>query len=190
MGKIITVSGVSGSGKTTLLEHLLSRGPQYRIIESVTTRQPRERDHPGEFLYLSPNEFLQKEMMGEFLWATPPIHGVQYGTLRESIGEALVSNSISIMVITIEYLSVLRFYAARNARDIIGLYIESPGEAFIRERLIKRGDAPSDIEKRIEECHNWDTRAKWVHEHPPIHFLRNDRSLEDFFTEAEHQCSL
>lgn len=190
MGTIITISGVSGSGKTTLTEHLLSLGPQYRIVESVTTRQPRERDRPDEFLYLSPNEFVAKEQSGDFLWVTPPIHGTRYGTLRESVGKALTGNSISIMVITVECLSPLRFYATRDARSIIGLYVLSPGEAILRERLIKRGDAPPEIEKRIEECRDWDAQAREITEHPPINFLQNNGSLDDFFAEAKHRCAL
>lgn len=190
MGTIITISGASGSGKTTLADHLLSFGPEYRTVESVTTRAPRERDRPGEFLYLSPGEFEQRDQENKFLWVTPPIHETRYGTLRESVGKALTGTGISIMIITIEYLSLLRFYAARDARNITGLYILSPGEATLRLRMSMRGDNPQDIEKRIEECRDWDAQAKEINEHPPIHFMHNEGTLDEFFAEAERSCRL
>lgn len=189
MGTIITISGASGSGKTTLADHLLSLGPQYRMVESATTRPPRERDRSGEFLYLSPGEFEQRERENKFLWITPPIHGTRYGTLRESVGKALVGDCVSIMIITIEYLSVLRFYAARDARNIVGLYVLSPGEAILNERLRKRGDGAQDIEKRIEECVDWDIRALKIRAQPPIHFLYNNEDIGEFFTEVKRCVS-
>lgn len=186
MGQIITVSGVSGSGKTTLVDHMLSLGFPYRIIESATTRDPRERDRPGEFLYLSHMDFLRMGAECEFLWITPPIHGTQYGTLRDSVKKALITRgSISIMVITIECLPLLREYAGHYAQNVTGLYIESPGEKVLRARLIGRGDQPEDIERRIQECHDWDSKAREIKEHPPIHFIRNNEGLEEFFAEAK-----
>ncbi len=184
MGTIVTVSGVSGSGKTTLVDYLLSLSPKHHLVESVTTRGSRNRDRPGEFLHLSPDEFLSKEKQGKFLWVTPPIHGVRYGTLRESVGKALRSDSVSFMIITIEYLQVLRDYVTYSARNITGLYIHSPGETILRERLLKRGDSPNETEERITDCRDWDTKAQQTKTQPAIHFLRNEGTLEDFFLKA------
>lgn len=188
MGTIITVSGVPGSGKTTLTDYLLSFDSQYCIVPSVTTRPPRERDHPGEFLHISLDEFNLRENANKFLWVAPPIRGVRYGTLRKSVGEALGRDGVSLMVITVEYLQNLRDYAAYNARSITGLYILSPGEAILRERLTKRGDTHLEIEKRLNECRDWDSRALEIQTQPSIRFIHNDGSLDDFFAEATKYC--
>lgn len=188
MGTIITISGPSGSGKTTLADHLLSLGPQYRMIESATTRPPRERDRPNEFLYLAQEEFNQMEHEDKFLWVTPPIHGTRYGTLRESVEKALKGSNISIMVITIECLPLLSLHATKDVRSIVGLYILSPGEETLRLRMNRRGDNPQEIEKRINECRDWDTRAIKLNEIAPFNFIHNTGTPDEFFAEARRSC--
>lgn len=190
MGTIISISGVSGSGKTTLADHLLSLGPQYRIIESSTTRAPRKRDRPDEFLYLSADEFKRRERENKFLWVTPPIHGTCYGMLRESVEKALTRSGVSVMVITIECLPVLLDYAGEHARNVIGIYIRSQGETTLRLRLSMRMDSPQDIDKRIIECRDWDARADGINKHMSINFLNNKGTLDEFFAEAEQSCRL
>jgi len=188
MGRIITISGASGSGKTTLAEHLLSLDPKYQMIQSVTYREPRERDIPGEFLHISHDEFENWEHEDKFLWTTPPIHETRHGTLRESVGKALASTDTWIMVMTIEHLSRLRFYATRDARNILALYILSPGEAILKQRMSIRGDKKEDIERRIEECRGWDELADEIDEHPPIIFLRNRETLDEFLADGRRTC--
>ena len=186
--KIITISGASGSGKTTLAEHLLSLDPKYQMIPSVTIREPRERDLPGEFLYISHDEFEHWEHEDKFLWVTPPIHRTRYGTLRESVGKALTSSGVWIMVMTIEHLSRLRFYAARDARNILGIYISSPGEAVLKIRMSTRGDKQEDIERRLKECRGWDALAEKIDEQPPIVFIQNEGTLDEFLAKGRQQC--
>lgn len=190
MGTIITISGPSGSGKTTLLEHLLSRGPHYQMVKDATSRARRTRDIEGELLYLSDNEFSEKETLGEFLWATPSIHGSRYGTLRESVGKALTQDGVSIMMITVEYVKNLIEYAKYGSRNILSLYILSPGEAVLRERLILRGETPLDVEQRVRDCKDWDNNALILSARYPIHFLHNEGTLDEFFAEAERSCRL
>lgn len=183
MGTIITISGPSGSGKTTLANHFLSLGPQFRMIESVTTRLPRERDRPGEFLYIAHEEFNQMEHEDKFLWVKQ-VHGKRYGTLRESVNKALTDFNFSIMVITIECLPLLYSNAMENAQKIFGLYILSPGEETLRLRMNKRGDDPHEIEKRIDECRGWDAQAREINEHTPFRFIRNEGTPDEFLEEV------
>lgn len=190
MGTIITISGASGSGKTTLADHLLLLGPHYRVIESATTRPPRERDRPNEFLYLAHEEFNQMEHEDKFLWVTPPIHGTRYGTLRESVDRALACPDVSIMIITIECLPLLRLHATKDAENVTGFYILSPGEETLRLRMNRRGDDAKEIEKRINECRDWDVRAMRLNWETPINFIHNTGTLDEFFAEARRSCRL
>lgn len=186
MGIIVTVSGVSGSGKTTLMEHLLSLGPQYRIVQDATSRKRRDRDREGELLYFSDKEFSEKETSGEFLWTTPPIHGARYGTLRSAVNNAFSEDYVSVMMITAPYVKTLIDSAGEIAkRNVLGLYVLSPGEAVIRERLNNRGDDPTDIERRIEDCRRWDREAINLGISYPIQYLKNSRNVKLFLRNAE-----
>lgn len=190
MGTIITISGSSGSGKTTLADHFLSLGPQYHIIESVTTRNRRERDRPNEFLYVPHDDFNQMEHEDKFLWVTPQIHGTRYGTLRESIKIALTCSGVYIMIIAIECLPLLHKHLAGVNKNIIGLYVIPPSDDILRIRMGMRGDNSEDIEKRIDECRDWSTRAIKLNSVIPISFIHNTGTLDEFFSEARQSCSL
>lgn len=190
MGKIITISGVPGSGKTMLRDHLLfsgefsfSTGKGYRVIESVTTRAPRVRDLPSEFLHISEEEFALKERGGEFLWTTPPIHGAHYGTLKRSIDDAIKSSKVSLMVITVDNVPDIINYV--GATEVVALYIFSPGTGTLRKRMRKRGETPETINQRIFESRNWDHKAQKIAEQYPIQFVSNMGRLNDFLADAK-----
>ncbi len=182
MCKILTVSGASGTGKTILAKHLISLGPEYRMIESVTTRTQRPRDTPGEFLHLTDEEFKEMEDNKKFLW-TATVHDTHYGTLKESVGKALLQDHVSIMVITIDCTRPLNEFATFLARHIKCLYILSPGKDILRKRLSERGESPEKIDQRLIECQNWDEEARRLAE-PGTHFITNDGTREEFFTEV------
>lgn len=176
---ILTISGASGSGKTTLAELILATYlADSSMLESVTTREPRTRDLQDEFLYVSEEDFLQKEQSGEFLWTTKPIHGTRYGTLKESVDFALEStNHLYIMIIAPAYLQDLFSY--RNANDgIKSLYIYSPGPETIANRLRERGENENEIAKRIQECLPWDRKTKrcFLDNHH-VHFIHNNKPI-------------
>lgn len=183
MGKIITISGVSCSGKTTLRDYLFLSG-NCRLVESVTARAPRDRDRNGEFLYLSKEEFAQKEAAQEFLWVTPLVHGARYGTLKKSIDDAVASNKTSLMVITIGSVPDLVSYVG-NSAEIVALHILSPGPKILRERMRERGETPHAMEKRISEGQDWDFQAQMFAEDCPIQLISNTGTLIDFLTEAK-----
>jgi len=184
MGTIVTISGPSGSGKTTLVDQLLSRGPKYHWIPSVTSRAPRERDVEGEFLYRTSNQIEECVAHGEFLWITPPIHGTQYGTLKQSLEEAFCVSGFHLMMITLEYIEVLAAFAGRNASRVVNVHLLSPGEEVLRERLRKRGESEENIERRLLECRDWDEKARTLR--PVPHLVTNNESdLEHLFAQVD-----
>lgn len=86
--KIISITGPSGVGKTTLARELLRTHPDWGIVVSITTREPRPSDLRGEYRYISHEEFEEREAREEFIWAAE-VHGIRNGTLFASIDEAL-----------------------------------------------------------------------------------------------------
>lgn len=184
MGHIFPISGASGAGKTELLNYLHGTSC-YTIIPSVTTRSRRVRDLPNELIYLSEAEFLQKKEVGEFLWVTPPIHGAVYGTLRRSVDEAMAREGPSIMVIAIEYVKPLFEHISANQGAVSALFVLSPKEATIRERLTARGETPAAIEDRIRDSKEWDSQAMTLSQKYPIELMDNNGTLEEYFAAAE-----
>ena len=159
---IITLSGASGTGKTAITGALMKRLPNAGPVLSVTTRDPRPTDHPGDYQYVTQDAFQAMEASGRFLW-TAGVGATRYGTPRDILQAALDQpEAHGIMILVPERVVDLRAFAAENDRldDVRSFYILSPDESILRTRMSGRGDAEEKIEERIRECRDFEARAK------------------------------
>lgn len=179
---IVTISGASGVGKTTIERGLLNRLANAAVVVSVTTRERRENDNPGEYIYASRRLFWLLEKLGAFLW-TVDVHGNKYGTSKRSVKKALKRyDDISVMILVPDRVNNLLEYVKEHGGiegSVISFYIISPHPEILRERLIARGDSKSEIEKRIQECKKWDLEALSSRSDSSYIFIRNDDKIEN-----------
>lgn len=180
MGKIVTLSGPSGAGKTTIAEELLRRNPDWKIVTSLTSRDPRVSDLPGEYrCNVSQAEFRKREQFGEFIWLVS-VHGNRYGTLYHSINRAQDAGHISLMLLTPNVISILLNYARGK---VLPFFIVPPGEQVLRKRLKKRGEEDRAITKRITDCARWteEARASGI----PYIFIENHGTVAEAASRIE-----
>lgn len=184
---IVTITGASASGKTTLQKYLLNNLANSKPIVSITSRNKRDSDNEGEYIYLSKG-FLKFVLWLEskikiFLW-TVEVHGNWYGTLRWSVNKALKNyDDVSIMILTPDAVRYLRKYAnAQGSEEFItSFFILSPPTEILRKRLTARGDSEFDIATRIKDCEKWDSEAKRAEfmEEIPYVFVSNEGEIQD-----------
>src|SRR6185437_7584339 len=108
---ILSLTGPSGVGKTTLMHNLLHALPNVKTLTSYTTRAPRESDEPGEYNYISQEEFDRMQAAGEFLW-TAQAYVNHYGTRKADIDIALANKDTLYMpVLVLSAVKKLHEYA-------------------------------------------------------------------------------
>src|SRR3989344_5336061 len=155
---IVTVTGASGVGKTSVLKQLLADDAELRLIQSITTRNPRLSDIPGEYCYVSDKEFSVLEKRGAFLWAVS-VHGSRYGTMKSDVDHALEKEEDVFLIILVpERVETLKAYSPLGR--VVSLYIASPPPDVLLARLRLRGDSEESIERRIRDCADWDGMMK------------------------------
>ena len=169
---IITLTGASGTGKDTIFELLKKDNPNLRFVESITTREKRSSDRPGAYRYVSIEEFERLKRGDKFVWHVGE-HNNSYGTLKESLQEAVESKEIFFMILVPKSVKLL-FNISK--KKIIPFYIISPKESELRRRLKNRGEKEEAIEKRIADCRPWDKEANLDTELGivPYQFIAND----------------
>lgn len=136
-GILFALSGPSAVGKTTLTHCLLDRFGQALSVQKVityTTRLPRPGESPGvDYHFLTMVEFRQLEQEGFFIEVVEA-YGAWYAVGSDIITTLNRGTSL-IAVVNIEGGLAL----ARAYQPTIGIWIDPPTDAILRERMIKRG---------------------------------------------------
>lgn len=156
---VVVLSAPSGAGKTTLATRLLADRKDLVRSVSCTTRKPRGTEADGgAYHFVSLKEFERRVENREFL-EHAVVHGSHYGTLRQTVEEALGRNLSVLLVIDVQ--------GARQIRDIVGqlppespvrrgwvdIFVMPPSSAVLKKRLERRGeDAPDVIRKRLKNA--------------------------------------
>jgi len=148
-GFLLVVTGPSGAGKGTLVEHVLSQRPDCVFSVSATTRPRRSTEVEGrDYLFLSPDEFLQREAQGYFL-ETAEVHGHLYGTPVEPVDARMREGKVVVLDVDVQGGASVR----RVRPDAVTVFVYPPSLDALRARLEARGtDAPDVIEERLRNA--------------------------------------
>lgn len=148
-GFLFILSSPSGAGKTTLSRALM-QDERLELSVSVTTRQRRPSEVDGlHYHFISKNEFENKRDRDEFIeWAE--VHGNYYGTLRESVENALISGRD--MLFDIDYQGTEQLQK-KMPEDTVSVFILPPSMKELVSRLYRRAeDSQSIINLRLNNA--------------------------------------
>jgi guanylate kinase len=156
---LIIVSAPSGAGKSTLCDRLLAESPDIVYSVSCTTRPPRGEEQDGvAYNFLSTDLFEQRVRDGAFL-EHAVVHDNRYGTLKETVREAMAAGKSVMMDIDVQGAQQVRETLAGLPGDdamvqgFVDVFIQPPSIEVLRQRLEGRGeDAPEVIERRLKNA--------------------------------------
>lgn len=162
VGNIMTLSGGTGAGKTSIARVLLKLLPDtFFMVTSLTTREARESDLNGEYLYKNDLDIGLLDRDKKLLWWRK-YGGIYYATTSMSVRDALYKPGIGIMIITPDCVPRLHslIEEANGPNDILrSFYIESPSISEIKKRLTADGTR-HDALSRMSEEQVWRAKAK------------------------------
>lgn len=167
-----------------MMHNLLKALPNVKPLVSYTTRAPRPSDEPGEYNYVSSEEFDRMAAAGEFLW-TANAYVNHYGTRKADIDMALESKDALFMpVLVLSAVKKLHEYANKvgKIQNLHSMYIHIADETELRSRFTERGDNPEEAEARIQECRSWNEEAKNLD--VPFIWLEAQKKREDIVADA------
>lgn len=139
---LVILSGVAGAGKDTIKKEIIKRMDNVKSIPSLTTRNPRNGDIPGEtYIFLSREEFEEKIRNNE-IYEYDIHHNNYYGTSKKILNEES-QHGIIIKDIDVNGTQILK----NSLKDIkiVTIYLRVPKEE-LRRRLENRIDKPSEGE--------------------------------------------
>ncbi|MFA5689522.1 MAG: guanylate kinase [Kiritimatiellales bacterium] len=153
---LLVVSAPSGAGKSSLCTRLAEFFPELVYSVSCTTRAPRGTEKNGvHYFFLSPDEFEIRLKNDEFL-EHALVHGNRYGTLKQTVYDALAQGRDIIMDIDVQGAQQIRDACAALPNDdlikksFVDIFIIPPSMEELLRRLRGRStDAKDVIEQRM-----------------------------------------
>jgi guanylate kinase len=159
-GILFVISAPSGTGKTTLCENLRAT-PDFIYSVSCTTRPPRAGEVNGvDYHFLQPEDFQHRIERGEML-EYALVHGNYYGTLKETVKEALEQGTDVLLDIDVQGAMTIRKTDDAMLRDsLVDVFIMPPTIEELEKRLRKRGtETEEQVQQRLstgrEESKLW-----------------------------------
>lgn len=148
---LIVVSAASGAGKSSLCRALLEQRKDIVYSVSCTTRAPRGGEVDGRsYHFLTQDAFLARAESGSFL-EYAKVHGNYYGTLRQTIEEAMGHAQSVVMDIDVQGAAQVREALALLPADhllrrgFVDIFIHAPSMDELRRRLELRGEDSEDV---------------------------------------------
>lgn len=156
---LLVVSAPSGAGKSSLCNRLVEKFPQMIYSISCTTRAPRGNEQDGvHYHFLSEEEFCARIERGEFL-EHALVHGNRYGTLKQTVIDALSRGLDIIMDIDVQGAKQIRLACEKMSDDdvirksLVDIFIAPPSMEELLRRLRGRAtDSAAVIEKRMRNA--------------------------------------
>lgn len=154
---LIVISGPSGSGKTTLCRRLVREVPSVFYSVSCTTRPARPDEAPGESYHFMDEAAYRAKVEADAFLEHAVVHGYGYGTLRETVFEALNRGRDVLMDIDIQGAAQLRARVQsappgdRLREALVDVFVAPPSMEALHRRLRARGmDDAGVIARRMK----------------------------------------
>jgi guanylate kinase len=142
----MVLSAPSGGGKTVVRSGLLKLNRKFAFSVTCTTRSRRPGEVEGkDYFFVTIPQFLKLREEGKLLeWAK--VHGNYYGTPVKSVMAVLEKGRIPVMTIDVK--------GARSVKKLfpeaVTVFLLPPDLKTLVQRLRGRGEAPENVEVRLE----------------------------------------
>jgi guanylate kinase len=147
-GVLFVVSAPSGAGKTTLCKELVTTVPGVHPSISYTTRTPRPGEVHGREYYFVDEQVFQTMVERNDFAESARVYGHFYGTPRQALTDMMDKGLDVLLEIDTQGAMQIK----KKFSDGVYIYILPPSVDALRARLVQRGDAPEEIQRRMQKA--------------------------------------
>ena len=166
---LLVLSAPSGAGKTTVARRLVEDYGFTHVV-TATTRPPRPRERNGiDYLFVDRETFLRWIEEGNlFEWAE--IYGNLYGIPKDHLYRPLKEGRDVVLTVDVNGKRALeRVFRDDPSVRFVSVFLKPPSLDVLRERLLRRGDPPEEVERRLKKA---EEEMAWASEYD--HVVIND----------------
>ncbi len=162
---LLVLSAPSGAGKTTVARRLTEDYGFVHVV-TATTRPQRPGERNGiDYLFVDRKTFLRWIEEGNlFEWAE--IYGQLYGIPKDHLYAPLKEGKNVVLTVDVNGKRALeRVFREDPDVRFVSVFLKPPSLNVLRERLLRRGDPPEEVERRLrkaEEEMGWASEYDYV----------------------------
>ena len=156
--RIIIIDGPSGAGKDAIFEALVDRYPNHIAhVVSTTTRPMRINESQGSPYNFVDDETFEAMVKNGDIFEKTERHGTKRGMSQKAFDDILSEGKYPIKDCDKNGLFALnKLYGDK----IISIFLSVPKDE-IERRLIKRGDSPEDLKRRLDNYDEYIKQSKY-----------------------------
>jgi len=140
--EIIVLSGTSGAGKSSVAQRLSEEYEEFEITQAITTRGKRKDDKPGQYQYVTDEEFRELGKRDKLL-VRSKYRGKHYGITYEALDRTVDKGKTPILIIAPESLKELRADESKEHRSFFSVFFDAPDDV-LDKRLEEREEKPQE----------------------------------------------
>ena len=146
---LVILSGVAGAGKDTIKKELIKRMENVITIPSITDRNIRPGDVPGETYHFVSTEEFERMIQDKELYEYDVHHNKYYGTSRKILNEKIQEGKIIVKDIDVNGTENLVNLLKKDVK-VVTIFLRVPKEE-LQKRLENRIDKPDfkEIQLRL-----------------------------------------
>lgn len=147
-GVLFVISAPSGAGKTTLCKELVATVPGVHPSISYTTRRSRPGEvHGQDYFFVDEPAFQAMAERNDFA-ESARVYDHFYGTPRQALMDMMEKGLDVLLEIDTQGAMQIK----KKFSDGVYIYILPPSIDALRARLMQRGDAPEEIQRRMQKA--------------------------------------
>lgn len=150
----VVLTGTSSAGKTSVARKICEISQAFTLVPAVTTRKKRDDEQPGEYSYISEDDFIGLRQKGELLIESN-YRGYYYGITIMAFQKVVTDNKVPLLVITPESVRTLE-ETQQNTPDgrltFLTIFLDAP-DSILDERLQGRGQQSQEdiMDQRLND---------------------------------------
>jgi guanylate kinase len=148
-GLLFVLSAPSGTGKDTVIHALKTRGMDFHVVASVTTRAPRPGESEGNPYYFVSHEQFARMVANNELIEHAQVHGNWYGQPLQQIRDNIQRGRDVLLKIDVQGAATVR----KKFPEAIYIFLVPGSVEELVERLVNRHtETEEQVKRRLKDA--------------------------------------